>query len=196
MSLQPFSRLRARAAALPRAHVDTDQIIPKQFLTRLERSGYGRCCFHDWRWLPDGSPDPAFELNRPEAVGAAILLAGENFGCGSSREHAAWALRDAGFRVIIAPGFADIFAENAVNTGIVPARVSREASVELFAMAGRGPLELIVDLAEESIIAIGGFRTAFEITPHRKHRLRRGLDPIGVTLQYADDLTAFEARQS
>lgn len=194
--LQPFTRLRARAAALPRAHVDTDQIIPKQFLTRLERSGYGRCCFHDWRWLPDGSPDPAFELNRPEAAGAAILLAGENFGCGSSREHAAWALRDAGFRVVVAPSFADIFAENAVNTGIVPARVSREASLELFAMAVPGPLELIVDLEEQSIVAVGGYRTGFEITPHRRHRLRHGLDPIGVTLQYADDITAFEARKS
>lgn len=190
--MTPFVRLSARVASLPRAQVDTDQIIPKQFLTRLERTGYGRCCFHDWRWLPSGDPDPTFPLNAPHAFGAGILLAGENFGCGSSREHAAWALRDAGFRAILAPSFADIFTENCVNTGLLPAVVAPQDMATLVARAAEGVLELTVDLEHGLIVGPRGFRCGFTITPYRRERLLRGLDPIGVTLEHEDAIAAFE----
>ncbi len=188
----PFTRLAARAAALPRAHVDTDQIIPKQFLTRVERTGYGRAAFFDWRWLPDGRPDPTFELNHPDARGAAILLAGENFGCGSSREHAAWALRDMGFRAVVAPSFAEIFAENATNTGILPARLDAATVARFMELSAAGPLQLTIDLTTQRVHG-AGVAASFEILPFRRERLLRGLDPIGATLQHADAIAAFEA---
>ncbi len=189
--MTPFTRLIARAAVLPRAHVDTDQIIPKQFLTRVERTGYGHAAFFDWRWLSDGRPDPTFELNHPDARGAAILLTGENFGCGSSREHAAWALRDMGFRAVVAPSFAEIFAENATNTGILPARVDAVILAEFMALAATGPVQLTIDLAHQRIHG-GGRAASFDILPFRRERLLRGLDPIGLTLQHDAAITAFE----
>lgn len=189
--LTPFTRLQGHAALLDRAHIDTDQIIPKQFLTRLERSGFGRCCFHDWRWQEDGSPNPAFPLNSPEAKGAAILITGENFGCGSSREHAAWALRDAGFRAILAPSFADIFAENCVNSGLLPAVITVETQQFLAERARTGRLEMTVDLEGNSIL-LPGHRLSFTTTPRQRHRLLNGLDPIGVTLEHESAIARFE----
>src|SRR3954451_13908194 len=146
--MEPFRVHTGRVAALPRANVDTDQIIPKQFLKRIERVGFGVALFHDWRYRADGTPDPAFELNRPEAAGASILLAGANFGCGSSREHAPWALAEYGFRAIVAPSFADIFYGNCCQNGLLPVTLPEPAVAELFRRAGASPAtyELIVDL--------------------------------------------------
>ena len=146
--MQPFSVHSGRVAALPRANVDTDQIIPKQFLKRIERTGFGPCLFFDWRYLADGSPNPEFELNRPEAAGATILVAGPNFGCGSSREHAPWALAEYGFRCIVAPSFADIFYGNCCQNGLLPVVLPEPQVDDLFARAAaaRGGYEVTVDL--------------------------------------------------
>src|SRR5437867_9522035 len=146
----PFVRHAGRVAALPRAHVDTDQIVPKQFLKRVERTGFGPFLFHDWRYRPDGSADPAFELNRPEAAGATILVAGANFGCGSSREHAVWALQEYGFRAILAESFADIFLANCCQNGLLPVRLGPGEMRELFARYQRsgGALRTVVALKE------------------------------------------------
>ena len=191
---EPFLRHTGRVAALPRADVDTDQIIPKQFLKRVERSGFGPALFHDWRFRPDGSVNPDFELNRPAAQGATILLAGANFGCGSSREHAVWALREYGFRAIVAPSFADIFFANCCQNGVVPARLLPQEVAELFrrhAAAG-GDYRLTVDLEEQRIADGLGFSTAFALEPYRREMLLRGLDEIGRTLLVADRIETYE----
>src|SRR5918996_1750148 len=164
-AMQPFIVHTGRVAALPRANVDTDQIIPKQFLKRIERTGFGPSLFFDWRYRADGSPDPAFELNRPAARGATILVTGENFGCGSSREHAPWALADYGFRAIIAPSFADIFHSNCCQNGLLPATLPASAVRELFrrAAAAVDGYELSVDLVSTTVRDPTGFESAFEI---------------------------------
>ena len=157
--MRPFTVHTGIAAILPRVNVDTDQIIPKQFLKRIERTGFGKHLFHDWRYLPDGSPDPAFELNAPKVQGASILVAGPNFGCGSSREHAPWALRDYGFRAIIAPSFADIFYNNCCQNGLLAVRLDDSAVRKLFATAEQGgALELTVDLRINRVTGPDGFR--------------------------------------
>ncbi len=187
-----------RVAALDRAHVDTDQIIPKQFLKRIERTGFGPSLFFDWRYRPDGSPDPTFELNRPAARGATILLAGENFGCGSSREHAPWALADYGFRAIIAPSFADIFHGNCCQNGLLPVTLSEQAVRELFrrhAAATEGYV-LTVDLMTTLVRDAQGFEATFDIAPYRRDMLLQGLDEIGRTLQHEPAITAFEQARS
>ena len=196
--MQPFEMHVGRVAALPRANVDTDQIIPKQFLKRIERTGFGPCLFFDWRYLPDGSPDPAFELNRPEAAGATILLAGANFGCGSSREHAPWALAEYGFRVIIAPSFADIFYGNCCQNGLLPVMLSETATAELFrrAAAGTGGYQLTVDLVRTRVSDGVGFEAGFEIAPYRREMLLQGLDEIGRTLLQEGRIAAFERRRA
>jgi len=140
--MQPFVTHNGLVAAMDRSNVDTDQIIPKQFLKRIERTGFGQFLFFDWRFLPDGTPDPSFELNRPEVAGASILLARRNFGCGSSREHAPWALADYGFRVILAPSFADIFYSNCFQNGMLPVALPDAEIDELFGLCSRGPLRL------------------------------------------------------
>jgi 3-isopropylmalate/(R)-2-methylmalate dehydratase small subunit len=192
--MDPFIVHTGRVAALPRANVDTDQIIPKQFLKRIERTGFGPALFFDWRYLPDGSPDPAFELNAPKAQGATLLLAGENFGCGSSREHAPWALAQYGFRAILAPSFADIFHGNCCQNGLVPVTLPRAAVEELFrrcAAAGQG-YELTVDLLTTTVRDARGFESAFDIPAYRRDMLLHGLDEIGRTLQHEDAIAAFE----
>ena len=187
-----------RVAALPRANVDTDQIIPKQFLKRIERTGFGPSLFFDWRYRADGSPDPAFELNQPAARGASILLAGENFGCGSSREHAPWALADYGFRAIVAPSFADILHGNCCQNGLLPVTLPEKAVQELFrrAQASGAGYELTVDLMTTTVRDARGFESAFEIAPYRRDMLLQGLDEIGRTLRHEPAIAAFEQRHS
>ena len=180
--MKAFTRTTGRVAVLDRADVDTDQIIPKQFLKRIERTGYGEFLFHDWR------QDPAFELNRPEYAGATILVTGRNFGCGSSREHAAWALQDHGFEVVVAPSFGDIFAANAAQIGLVTVALPEDVVRRLMA-AG----ELTVDLEALAITPRDGGPVTFEFDPFRRHKLLRGLDDIGLTLQHEDEITAFES---
>ena len=185
--MKPFCSLTARAAVLDRPDVDTDQIIPKQFLKRIERTGYGEFLFYDWR------QDPDFELNRPEYEGARILLAGANFGCGSSREHAAWALQDHGFEVVIAPSFGDIFFSNAVQIGLVPVTPD-SADVKRLMSAVTGGGELTVDLETETISGPGGEVLRFEMDPFVRHALLEGLDAIARTLRHEAEIAAFEAR--
>ena len=192
--MRAFTVHTGRAAALPRVNVDTDQIIPKQFLKRVERTGFGEFLFFDWRYRPDGSPDPGFELNRPAARGASVLLAGSNFGCGSSREHAPWALAEYGFRAIVAPSFADIFYNNCCQNGLLPVRLAEAEIAELFrrAEAASEGYELTVDLERQRVTDGAGFEATFAIDPYRREMLLRGLDEIGRTLLEEPMITAFE----
>jgi 3-isopropylmalate/(R)-2-methylmalate dehydratase small subunit len=195
--MQPFIAHTGRVAALNRSNVDTDQIVPKQFLKRIERSGFGAVLFHDWRFGPDGNPNLEFELNRPEARSATILLAGANFGCGSSREHAPWALADFGFRAIIAPSFADIFQSNCFQNGLLPVTLPEAAVNELFRRcAGADRYELTVDLGAQSVSDRSGFHSQFEVEPYRRAMLMNGLDEIGRTLLEEPRIAAFERRRA
>ena len=192
--IEPFVRHTGAVAALPRADVDTDQIIPKQFLKRVERTGFGPALFYDWRFRPDGSVNSGFELNRPEAQGATVLVAGANFGCGSSREHAVWALREYGFRAILAPSFADIFYANCCQNGVLPVRLSSQEIAELLrrhAAAG-GVYRLSIDLVEQRVEDGAGFAAPFAIDAYRREMLLHGLDEIGRTLLEEDRIAAFE----
>jgi 3-isopropylmalate/(R)-2-methylmalate dehydratase small subunit len=193
--MEPFRTLTALAAPLDRANVDTDQIIPKQFLKRIERTGYGEFLFFDWRRTATGEPDPSFVLNDPHYKGAQILIAGKNFACGSSREHAAWALSDYGFRAVIAPTFADIFFSNAGKNGIVLARLSEEQVVVLLENAKTIPnYQLTVNLEAQTVTDNRGFSATFEIDPFRKFCLLEGLDDISLTLRHEAALDAFETK--
>jgi 3-isopropylmalate/(R)-2-methylmalate dehydratase small subunit len=195
--MQPFIYHRGRVAALRRANVDTDQIIPKQFLKRIERSGFGPFLFYDWRYLPDGRVNPEFELNRAEALGSSILLTGPNFGCGSSREHAPWALADFGFRAIIASSFADIFYANCCQNGLLPVALPGAVVDDLFQLCERPQgLELTIDLETQSVRDDRELDVPFEIDPYRREMLRRGLDEIGRTLLEESLITAFEQRRA
>lgn len=191
---EPFVRHTGKLAALPRANVDTDQIIPKQFLKRVERTGFGPALFHDWRLRPDGTPNPDFELNDPVSRGATFLVTWENFGCGSSREHAVWALREYGFRAILAPSFADIFFANCCQNGLVPVRLLPQEIGELFRrhQAAGGLYQLTVDLEEQRVDDGLGFHTSFAMEPYRREMLLRGLDVIGRTLLVEDRIVAYE----
>jgi 3-isopropylmalate/(R)-2-methylmalate dehydratase small subunit len=194
----PFTVHRGRVAALDRVNVDTDQIIPKQFLKRIERTGFGPYLFYNWRYEADGrTPRADFELNRPEFQGASILLTGANFGCGSSREHAPWALLDYGFRVLIAPSFADIFYNNCFQNGMLPIVLPAETVRELFRrVAARGArgYELTVDLEQQTVSDDDGLLLRFDIDPYRRESLLLGLDDIGRTLQLEAAIAAYEAR--
>ena len=194
--MEPFRRHTGRVAALPRPNVDTDQIVPKQFLARVERTGFGPALFHDWRFLPDGAPNPDFELNRPAARGASILVAGANFGCGSSREHAVWALAQYGFRAIIAPSFADIFTANCYRNGVLPVRLPAGEVDILMRNAARGNYELVVDLAELRVSDEQGFSTSFSADAYGRELLLRGLDEIGRTLLEEPSIAAYERSHS
>jgi 3-isopropylmalate/(R)-2-methylmalate dehydratase small subunit len=196
--MQPFIRHTGRVAALPRNHVDTDQIIPKQFLKRIERTGFGPSLFFDWRYLPDGSPNPDFELNRPQAAGATILLAGANFGCGSSREHAPWALAEYGFRAIVAPSFADIFYGNCCQNGLLPVVLPEGVVAELFERCRRAPAgyTLTIDLEETRVSDADGFEAPFHMDSYRREMLLQGLDEVGRTLQQEHLIAAFERRRA
>ena len=193
--MQPFTTLTGIAAPLPMINFDTDKIIPKQFLKTIARSGLGKSLFFEMRYGDDGAEVPGFVLNRPAYRNASILVAGENFGCGSSREHAPWALLDFGIRCVIAPSFADIFYSNSFKNGILLITLPQEQVDALMAQAERGAnARFTVDLAEQVIETPDGGRVAFEIDPFRKHCLLGGLDDIGLTLQKADRIKAFEDR--
>jgi 3-isopropylmalate/(R)-2-methylmalate dehydratase small subunit len=196
--MEPFKTITSLATPLDRVNVDTDQIIPKQFLKRIERSGYGEFLFFDWRRLQEGpnagDPDPSFVLNDLKYNGAKILIAGKNFGCGSSREHAAWALSDYGFRVVIAPTFADIFFSNAGKNGIVLICLSEEDVALLLNRATTPNYELTVSLENQTVTDAQGFHATFEIDPFRKFCLIEGLDDIGLTLRHAAALDTYEAK--
>jgi 3-isopropylmalate/(R)-2-methylmalate dehydratase small subunit len=193
--MQPFTVHTGRAVSLPRANVDTDQIIPKQFLKRIERTGFGPSLFFDWRYRRDGSPNPDFELNRPEAAGATILLTGGNFGCGSSREHAPWALAEYGFRAILAPSFADIFFGNCCQNGLLPVVLPEPAIATLAARAPDADYRLTVDLVERRVSDSQGFIAGFPFDDYRRDQLLQGLDEIGRTLLQEPRIAAFERRQ-
>lgn len=191
--MQPFVKHTGLVVPLDRSDVDTDQIIPKQFLKRIERTGFGEFLFFDWRYLEDGSPNPEFILNRPKYRGATILLARRNFGCGSSREHAPWALADYGFRAIIAPSFADIFYNNSLKNGLLPVRLPEDAVDELFRRTlGEEGYRLTVDLEHCVVADERGFRAPFEIDAFRRECLLKGLDDIGLTLEHEEKIAAYE----
>jgi 3-isopropylmalate/(R)-2-methylmalate dehydratase small subunit len=193
--MEPFRTLTALAAPLDRTNVDTDQIIPKQFLKRIERTGYGDFLFFDWRRTASGDSDPAFVLNDPRYKDAQILIAGKNFACGSSREHAAWALSDYGFRAVIAPTFADIFFSNAGKNGIVLVRLSEEQVAQLLENAKTIPsYQLTVSLEAQTVTDNQGFHATFDVDPFRKFCLIEGLDDIGLTLRHESALDAYEAK--
>ncbi|WP_421168857.1 3-isopropylmalate dehydratase small subunit [Aeromonas dhakensis] len=192
-----FKQHKGIAVPLDSANVDTDAIIPKQFLQKVNRIGFGKHLFHDWRFLDDAGqqPNPEFVLNQPQFAGASILLARENFGCGSSREHAPWALADYGFKTIIAPSFADIFYGNAINNGMVPVRLLEEEVDALFQLVAAQPgIEIEVDL-EANQVRAGSLSFGFEIDEFRRYCLLNGLDAIGLTLQHEAAISAFEAKQ-
>jgi 3-isopropylmalate/(R)-2-methylmalate dehydratase small subunit len=194
--MNPFSKHTGLVATLDRVNVDTDQIIPKQFLKRIERSGFGEFLFYDWRFDSDGSLKADFELNQPRFAGATILVARANFGCGSSREHAPWALLDYGFRSIIAPSFADIFYNNCFKNGMLPVALSEEQVERLFQRAAENPgYELTVDLTRQWVTDDSGLRFSFEVDSFRRKCLLKGLDDIGLTLQHEDMIREHEARR-
>jgi 3-isopropylmalate/(R)-2-methylmalate dehydratase small subunit len=191
--MRPFTRHTGVVLPMDRSNVDTDQIIPKQFLKRIERSGFGRFLFFDWRFRDDGSDNPEFALNRPEYAGASILLARRNFGCGSSREHAPWALQDYGFRVLVAPSFADIFYNNCLKNGILPIRLGEAMVDDLFARAAAHPrYALTVDLQEKTVTDDFGLRLVFEVDEFRRHCLLEGLDDVALTLRHEPEIAAYE----
>ena len=189
--MERFTKHTGLVAPLDRANVDTDQIIPKQFLKRIERTGFGEFLFYDWRYLPDGQPNPAFVLNEPRYQGASILVAGRNFGCGSSREHAPWALGEFGFRVIIAPSFADIFANNCFKNGMLPITLPEEQVRELMKCT-----HLTVDLETQMITDENGLSVSFVVGSFQRYCLLEGLDDIGLTLRHEDAIKAFEASRA
>jgi 3-isopropylmalate/(R)-2-methylmalate dehydratase small subunit len=191
--MHPFTTHTGLAAPLDRSDVDTDQIIPKQFLKRIERTGFGQFLFFDWRYRNDGTDNPEFVLNRPEYAGASILLARRNFGCGSSREHAPWALEDYGFRVIIAPSFADIFYNNCFKNGMLPIKLDEPAVDDLFARcAAHQGYRLTVDLEKCEIADAYGLCLPFEVDTFRRQCLLQGLDDIGLTLEHEAEIAAYE----
>jgi len=194
--MQSFRKHSGIAAVFRRENVDTDQIIPKQFLKRIERSGYGGALFFDWRYHSDGQPDPAFPLNAPQYRGASILIAGKNFGCGSSREHAVWALRDYGFRAIIAPSFADIFANNCLKNGLLTVVVPPSEMEKLLARDAAGVYTLKIDLEQCRITGEDGFEIHFEIDEFTRTCLLEGLDEIGLTLKQEAAIAQYEQRQT
>ena len=189
--MNPFRKHTGLVAPLDRANVDTDQIIPKQFLKRIERTGFGQFLFYDWRYLPDGQPNPSFVLNEPRYQGASILVADKNFGCGSSREHAPWALGEFGFRAILAPSFADIFANNCFKNGMLPIAVPVE---EIMRRAKEiEGYELTVDLVTQMITDENGLAVPFVVNEFQRYCLLEGLDDIGLTLRHEDAIRDYEA---
>ena len=192
--MRAFTRESGVVAPLDRVDVDTDQIIPKQFLKRIERTGFGQFAFFDWRFREDGSLNPSFELNDPAYAGASILVAGRNFGCGSSREHAPWALEDFGVRAVIAPSFADIFFNNCFKNGMLPIVLPEESVSELLARAKERPgYKLTVDLESQTVSDEEGVVANFDVDPFRKQLLLNGIDDIGLTLQHEGAITRHEA---
>ncbi|MBN2477069.1 MAG: 3-isopropylmalate dehydratase small subunit [Pirellulales bacterium] len=191
--MRAFTQHTGLVVPMDRVNVDTDQIIPKQFLKRIERTGFGQFLFFDWRFLDDGSDNPDFELNRPEHTGASILLARRNFGCGSSREHAPWALEDYGFRVLIAPSFADIFYNNCLKNAVLPIKLDEATIDDLFTRAARHEgYRLNVDLRSRTITDDHGLSLSFELDEFRRQCLLNGLDDIALTLEHEPQIAAYE----
>ena len=195
--MNPFTKVTGIGVPLDRADVDTDQIIPKQFLKRIERSGFGEFLFFDWRFNEDGSDNPEFELNKPDAKGATVLLARRNFGCGSSREHAVWALADYGIKVVIAPSFADIFYNNCFKNSVLPIKLSEETVEQLFQLAAKHEgYKLSVDLEKQTVTDDHGLELQFEVDESRRYNMLHGLDDIALTLLHEEKITAFETAKS
>ena len=192
--MKPFHQHTGLVAPLDRANVDTDQIIPKQFLKRIERTGFGQFLFYDWRYVAAGQPNASFVLNEPRYQGASILVAGKNFGCGSSREHAPWALGEFGFRVIIAPSFADIFANNCFKNGMLPIALTADQVTEIMTRAQqREGYQLTVDLERQTVEDADGLSILFVVGEFQRYCLLEGLDDIGLTLKHEDAIRAYEA---
>jgi 3-isopropylmalate/(R)-2-methylmalate dehydratase small subunit len=191
--MKPFTKHTGLVAPLDRLNVDTDQMVPKQFLKALTREGFGRILFYDWRYLEGEKPNPEFVLNRPRYRGASILLARANFGCGSSREHAPWAILDYGLRALIAPSYADIFYNNCFKNGILPVTLPEQDVENLFQRTEKtAAYELTVDLEKQTITDVTGLRLEFSIDPFRRECLLKGLDDIGLTLRFEDQIAAYE----
>jgi 3-isopropylmalate/(R)-2-methylmalate dehydratase small subunit len=194
--MEPFTRHTGLVAPLDRVDVDTDQIIPKQFLKSIARTGFDKGLFFDWRILPDGSPNPEFVLNKPEYQGASVLVSGRNFGSGSSREHAPWALQQSGFRAVIAPNFADIFRNNCYQNGFLPVALPEPIVRQIMDRAASEPgYRVSIDLEHQTVADERDTLSTFDIDPSVKHRLLNGLDDIGLTLQHASDIQTFEQRR-
>ena len=193
--MKPFRRHTGLVAPLNRANVDTDQIIPKQFLKRIERTGFGQFLFYDWRYLPDGQPNPSFVLNEPRYQGASILVADKNFGCGSSREHAPWALSEFGFRVILAPSFADIFANNCFKNGMLPITLTADQIAQIMRRAQEQEgYQLTIDLERQTVEDAQGLSILFVVGEFQRYCLLEGLDDIGLTLRHEDAIREYEAQ--
>ena len=194
--MQSFTKHTGLVVPLDRANIDTDQIIPKQFLKRIERTGFGEFLFYDWRYLSDGTPTPEFILNQPRYKGASILVAGKNFGCGSSREHAPWALSEYGFRAIIAPSFADIFANNCFKNGMLPIALPELTVGEIMQRTQENEgYKLTIDLKAQTIVDEIGLSTTFQVSEFQRYCLLEGLDDIGLTLRNEDVISAYEAKR-
>jgi 3-isopropylmalate/(R)-2-methylmalate dehydratase small subunit len=195
--MEKFIKHTGIVAPLNRPNVDTDQIIPKQFLKRIERTGFGQFLFFDWRYLPDGSLNPKFILNEPRYQEASILVAAENFGCGSSREHAPWALAEYGFKVVIAPSFADIFFNNCFKNGMLPIVLAESVVIEILQRTQENEgYKLTVDLERQTVADDIGLSTSFRVSEFQRYCLMEGLDDIGLTLQYEDAISKYEARRT
>ncbi len=193
--MEPIRTFESTLVALPAENIDTDQIIPARFLKVTDKAGLGEALFADWRYRDDGSPDPDFPLNRPEARGAEVLVAGDNFGCGSSREHAPWALLGYGFRAVVSTYFADIFRNNALKNGLLPIVVDVASHARLLRLAETDPTaRVVVDLAEQSLVLPDGERITFPIEPFAKHCLLNGVDELGYLLGLEEEIAAYEAR--
>lgn len=195
--MNKFTQHSGIVAPLDRANVDTDQIIPKQFLKRIERTGFGEFLFFDWRYLPDGSPNPKFILNEPRYQGASILVAAKNFGCGSSREHAPWALGEYGFKVVIAPSFADIFFNNCFKNGMLPIVLPEPTVLEILQRTQENEgYKLHVDLENQTVSDDIGLSANFEVSEFQRYCLLEGLDDIGLTLRHEEAISAYEQRRA
>jgi len=191
--MKPFTNFESRYVRLPITNIDTDQIIPARFLKTTSKEGLDKQLFNDWRYDPQGNPNPDFVLNKPEAQGAQVLLAGDNFGCGSSREHAPWALTQFGFRAVISTSFADIFKQNSLKNSLLPIVVPADAHAELFAAGPDAKVQ--IDLANQTLTTPSGRKVGFPIDPFSKHCLLNGVDELGYILQHEADIAAFEARR-
>lgn len=195
--MEAFKKLTGIVAPVDRVNVDTDAIIPKQFLKRIERTGFGQFLFYEWRFDEAGNDNADFEMNKPRYQGASVLISRANFGCGSSREHAPWAIMDYGFRVVIAPSYADIFYNNCFKNGILPIKLSEEQVDELFKRtAEHDGYQLTVDLENKTLNDEYGLQISFDLDEHRRQFLLQGLDDIGLTLQHADEIAAYEERHA
>ncbi|OBZ18706.1 3-isopropylmalate dehydratase small subunit [Bacillus sp. FJAT-27264] len=195
--MEAFKKLTGIVAPVDRVNVDTDAIIPKQFLKRIERTGFGQFLFYEWRFDEEGNDNPSFEMNKPRYKGASVLVSRANFGCGSSREHAPWAIMDYGFKTVIAPSYADIFYNNCFKNGILPIKLSEEQVEDLFQRTAQyDGYELHVDLENKVLSDDHGLNIAFDLDEHRRQFLLQGLDDIGLTLQHADEISAYEERHA